>query len=168
MKKGIIIGGIAGLLLVGAAIFYFKKRKSTTEAESSEEEGTESGSAESTSTGTSSSTTSTAAAKPATTTTAAKTATTTTAAAKTVAAKPTSGKIIQVVKDGTKTATKGKAILNISPKNIFQVGDTIKISGSKHYNGAHKIMSIYKGHASRDAVTIDAAYVASDTGTVSK
>jgi LPXTG-motif cell wall-anchored protein len=70
--------------------------------------------------------------------------------------------LLRIVKDGSK----GKAILRVSPKNLFKVGDTVTVNGST-IKGAYKVWYVYKAHATEDAVYIDTPYVSDDAGTVS-
>jgi hypothetical protein len=72
-------------------------------------------------------------------------------------------KMLRAVED----STQHKAILRVTPKNLFAVGNTVKVSGSV-YNGSFKIWYIYKAHATEDALYIETPFKGTDVGTVTK
>ena len=70
--------------------------------------------------------------------------------------------MLRVVKD----ESKGQAILRVSPKNKFKVGDAVSVNGAT-YKGTYKIWYIYKAHATEDALYVDTPYISDDAGTIS-
>jgi hypothetical protein len=72
-------------------------------------------------------------------------------------------KINRVIKDDTK----GKAIVQVSPKGLFKVGETVNVQGSV-YKGRFKIWYIYKTHQVYDNLYIETPYISDDSGIVTK
>lgn len=72
----------------------------------------------------------------------------------------TTAKILRVNPDNTKN----KAMIRVKPKNLFKVGDSVKVNGSV-YNGTFKVWHVYSAHQTEDAVYLDTPYISDDTGT---
>jgi hypothetical protein len=63
--------------------------------------------------------------------------------------------------------SKKKTILHVKPKNLFKVGDSVKVAGNT-YKGTYKVWYIYKSNPSLDAVYIETPFVSDDAGTITK
>jgi hypothetical protein len=177
INKKLLFGGIAGLIVIGGgALWYFsKKKKLALELEEAASESAGSGSesevttpvvsAPSLASGdinlSPSGNTGFTGGLGLDQTTNTPTPNTTSTASSNIATN--TAKILQVIKDGSK----GKAIIQVSPKGLFKTGDKAKVNGSV-YKGTYAVWYVFKTNPAFDNVYIDTPFISSDTGTVTK